>query len=122
MLSSSSDTTIVSPAWAASRMHTKARVSSSSSASSATVVSGWYSCTSVLRLLDQRGDALADADAHRRQAQARSWPAAELVDERRDQARAGAAERMPKRDRATVDVQPVVLGVELEFAADAKRL
>jgi hypothetical protein len=38
---SSSATTIVSPSWAASRMHVKARVSSSSSVSSVIVVGGW---------------------------------------------------------------------------------
>ena len=58
--------------------------------------------------LDQRGDALADADAHRGD---RALAAARFqrVHRGQRQARAGRAERMPERDRAAVRVH--VLGV-----------
>src|SRR5262245_55309172 len=52
---------------------------------------------------EQRGDALADADAERREPVA-PVPAAKLVQERYHEARAAHPERMAERDRATVHV------------------
>ena len=71
--------------------------------------------------LEDRRDALADADAHRRQAQTDSRSAArELVHERRHEARARAAERVADRDGAAVDVD--ARRVERELAQARQRL
>src|SRR5690349_10823101 len=57
---------------------------------------------------DRRGR-LPEADAHRDQAVPPLAPL-ELVHDRRDQARARSAERMPERDRAAVDVELALIG------------
>src|ERR1700752_4002922 len=54
-----------------------------------------------LRVLQQERDALPAADARRGDAVALGAPA-HLQHEREDQARAGRAQRVPERDRATV--------------------
>src|SRR4051794_6566557 len=59
------------------------------------------------RVLADRREPLADADAERRQAVARA-AAAELPGERADQPRAGAAEGVAESDRAAVHVELVV--------------
>src|SRR5204862_1393962 len=64
------------------------------------------------RVLDHRGEALAHADAHRRDAVAGA-AAAELPQERGGQAGARAAERVAERDGAAVHVQLLVRDVKL---------
>src|SRR4029079_15203725 len=71
------------------------------------------------RPLEQRGHALADADAQRREAVA-AVAAAELVQERHDEARAAHSERMAERDRAAVDIDP--LRVEAQLTDDREAL
>src|SRR3954447_5738854 len=56
------------------------------------------------RVLDDRREALPDADAQRRQAVAQA-ALGELVGQRPEQARARAAERVADGDRAAVDVE-----------------
>src|SRR6266480_1069863 len=58
---------------------------------------------SELQPLDDAGDRLAEADAHRGDAVTR-LASLELGDERRGDARTGRAERMPERDAAAVRV------------------
>src|SRR5262245_13503462 len=53
---------------------------------------------------DDRGDALADADAHGCQAVAAA-ALLHFMDQRRHDARAAAAERVPQRNGAAVDVE-----------------
>src|SRR2546423_4229468 len=65
-----------------------------------------------LDALDDRARAEASAAAHRHEAD-RLVGALELVQERRDQAGARGAERMPERDRAAVHVHPVHVRLEL---------
>jgi Kef-type K+ transport system membrane component KefB len=67
----------------------------------------------------ERGDALTDADAHGRGSLARA-AAAQLVQQRGTDPRAGAAERMTDGDRAAVDVDP--LWVELQLVDDRDSL
>src|SRR5690606_25727879 len=55
-------------------------------------------------LLDDRGDPLADADAHRRQTVAGAGTLAQLVDQGCQDARARAAQRVAQGNRAAVDV------------------
>src|SRR5581483_12432168 len=62
--------------------------------------------------LDDRRDAHADADALRRQAVALA-AAAQFVRDRRDEPRAGRAERVADGDRAAVDVDAVERDAEL---------
>src|SRR5581483_5511082 len=57
-------------------------------------------------------DSLADADAHRRDAVAAAAPL-HLVEQRRHNARAAAAERVAERDRAAVDVDTAHIEVQL---------
>ena len=69
--------------------------------------------------LEQRCDALAHADAERREAVA-TVPAAQLVQERDDEARAAHPQRVAERDRAAVHVD--LLLVEPELADDREAL
>src|SRR5262245_29050062 len=69
------------------------------------------------RVLDHGREALADADAHRRDPVAGVTPP-QLPDQRRHQARARASERMSERDRASVYVQPLLVDPELAGAGD----
>ena len=76
----------------------------------------------VLRLtyaLDDRRFALPHTHAQRRQPVPR-LPPAQLVDERRHQPGAGAAQRVTQRNRAAVDVEPVE--GDTQFARADKRL
>src|SRR6476659_7449881 len=61
------------------------------------------------------GEALADADAHRRDAIAAA-ATAQLPDERRGEAGAGAAERVAEGDRAAVDVELLFVDSQLSRA------
>ena len=69
--------------------------------------------------LEQRGLALADADAQRREPVAAA-AAAQLVRERDDEPGAAHAERVAERDRAAVDVHALL--VEAEVAHDGEAL
>ena len=69
--------------------------------------------------LEQRRLALPHADAHRRQAVAAA-PPPELVEQRHDEPRAAHPERMAERDRAAVDVHPLL--VDPELAEHGERL
>src|SRR5881392_3896816 len=71
------------------------------------------------RAVKERGLALADADAERREPVA-AVAAPELVQECHDEAGAAHAERMPERDRAAVDVH--ALRVETELTDDDEAL
>src|SRR6516225_4827098 len=71
------------------------------------------------RRFPQGGDTLADADAHGGGGPDRVTTA-HLVQERGDDPRAGAAERVTDGDRATVDIH--LLRVELELVDDRDRL
>src|SRR6185437_8288281 len=73
----------------------------------------------LLQALDDGGDALADADAHRRQAVAPAAPL-QLVEQRRHQPRAGAAEWMAERDGAAIDVD--LRRVQFQLADALERL
>ena len=71
--------------------------------------------------LDQRRRAEPAAAAHRHEAEL-LVRALELVQQRRDQPRAGRAERMAERDRAAVHVDPLRIGAELLLpGADDRR-
>src|SRR5262245_19039545 len=65
--------------------------------------------------VDDRPDALANADAHRREAITSSAPP-QLVDKRRQDPRTRAAERVAERDRAAVDVDASAVEVLLTDA------
>ena len=67
-----------------------------------------------------RRRAHAAADAHRDEAKA-GLAAGHLVEERGRELRAAAAERMAKRDRAAVDVQPIGIDVQLAEAREHLR-
>ena len=67
--------------------------------------------------LEERRDALADADAQRREPVA-TVAAAQLVQQRDDEPRAAHPERMAERDRAAVDVHLLLVEAEL---ADRRR-
>ncbi len=69
--------------------------------------------------LDDRGDPLADADAHRGEAVAAAGPA-QLVGEHRDEPAAAHPERMAERDRPTVHVH--LGGIEPELVDAHERL
>src|SRR5579872_7603590 len=69
---------------------------------------------SSLNRFDNRRDALTAADAGGRDA-ARLTAAAELQNERQQQARAAHAERMAERDRAAVHVHAIAIQAELLF-------
>src|SRR4051794_37284101 len=73
-----------------------------------------------LWVLDHGGDALPDADAEGGDAVA-SAPAPELPGERGDQASSRAAQRVPQRDRAAVDVESLLVDPELAHAGDHLR-
>src|SRR5579859_2010483 len=75
--------------------------------------------SSGLQSLDDGGDALADADAHRRQPQAGLAPL-HLLEQGRQDARPGAAQRMAQGNRAAVDVGALV--VQPQRAHALKRL
>src|SRR5881398_2988709 len=62
--------------------------------------------------LDQRARTEATAAAHRHEPDL-LVRALELVEQGRDQPRAGRAERVPQRDRAAVDVDAVHVRIEL---------
>src|SRR5438552_2141596 len=67
--------------------------------------------------LEDRRDALPEADAHRGEPEA-ALPAPELVEERRRQARTAAAEWMPERHRTAVHVQLLLGDLELARAGE----
>src|SRR5262245_32802833 len=69
---------------------------------------------------EDRRQALADADAHRRDPVAAA-AAAELVKEGGGEAGAGAAERVAEGDRAAVDVEPLLVDPELADAGEDLR-
>src|SRR6266536_5029400 len=64
-----------------------------------------------LGVLDNRRHALADADTQRRHAIA-GFPAPHLPDEGREEPGPRAAEGVAQGDRASVDVQPILLDAE----------
>src|SRR5439155_23456541 len=67
--------------------------------------------------LEHPGPALSAADAHRDEAVA-LLAAEHLVGQRAGQPRAGHTERMPDRDRAAVDVEPLGIDAEPVAAVD----
>src|SRR5277367_639799 len=77
--------------------------------------------TAELDPLDDRGDALADADAHRDE---RVFPAGTLQLARRGQrdARSRGAERMTDRDRPAIRVDAAVVERDLEPAQAGQHL
>ena len=70
--------------------------------------------------LEDGGDPLADADAHRRQPKVAA-PAAELVNERRHHSRARGAEGMAERDGAAIHIDGRRIEPELAHAGDRLR-
>src|SRR5689334_11360344 len=72
------------------------------------------------RILDDRRQPLTDPDAEGGHAVAGSAPA-HLVRKRGQQARPRAAQRVAERDRAAVDVQPLLVDAELAGAGDDLR-
>src|SRR5262245_993776 len=70
--------------------------------------------------LEQRGDALPDADAKRREAVA-AVPATELVQERHHETRTAHPERVAERDRAAVHVHALLVEPELPDDGEALR-
>src|SRR4051812_46059394 len=71
--------------------------------------------------LDDEGDPLADADAHRAERVTAAAPV-QLVDGRGDQAGAARAERMAERDRAAVGVDARVVVGDAEVAQNREAL
>ena len=76
-----------------------------------------FACTSGLHTFKNCSQALADADAHRRDPVAAA-AAAELVQEGGREAGAGAAERVAEGDRAAVDVEALLVDPELADAGE----
>src|ERR1700712_4256471 len=74
-----------------------------------------------LDALDDDGDALADADAHRAERVPAPDPM-QLVDRRRDQPCAAGAERMAEGDAATIGIDARVVVGEAQVAHDREPL
>src|SRR6266487_6856738 len=70
------------------------------------------STLSLIQSLDNGGDALSDADAHRCQAVTTAAPF-QLVQQGHDDACATAAERVPQGDGAAVDVELLLVDLQL---------
>src|SRR5216117_1985714 len=70
--------------------------------------------------LDVGGDPLAEANAHGLEPIARAAPL-ELVEQRRHELRARAAERVAERDRAAVDVHTAHVRVKLSLPREHDR-